>query len=311
MKFKLTVFTFVRPSETSKATGHTIARFVERVLGATLAWDRDQIPADTTVLALMPGASAYCNCRDYVAEWVQRVPRVAWIQDDYTQRPPTVDSAGESPWRAMMRERARRGLPPLDYWTAVRSNAEKTPGSGYVNWNALGYEPIVQWHASHGNTLFYYGVWRSGRRKFADRYFVAPCVATFISTKPGNEYSHFYSRCQFVPIVRRPALLPTLQRQGLGLVLEDEVSTRQDNSPPRRFYEMLSARLPMVFMPESVDQFRSAGFDVREHVAAHADEIPSMMKMRRRMLDAQQTWRRDFVEDTERQLAEAARRIAS
>jgi hypothetical protein len=305
----MTLFTFVPPSPTSKATGHTIARFVEKTLRVPLAWQPDQVADDTEVLGLMPGASAYCNCREELAEIIHRVPRVVWIQDDYTQRPPAIDSAAESPWRAAFRVRAERGLPGVDYWTTVKPNVVHSPDSTYVNWNSLGYEEMPPHEYVTRRTLFYYGVWRPGRKKFADRYFLTPDVETIISSKPGNEYSQRYAKCEHVPIMKRPELLATLRSHGLGLVLEDENSTRLWNSPPRRFYEMLSASLPMVFMPESVENMQKYGYDVAEFVAQDAKNVWDLMKRRRRILEKQAEWRRDYVAETRKQLRSAARKI--
>jgi hypothetical protein len=286
---KMAIYTFVPVSMSSKATGHTIARFIRDVTGVTLSHRVSDIPS-VDVLGLMPGAAAYCNEREELGALVARVPRVVWIQDDYTCRVPT---GGESPWRRAFTDRLEAGLDPVDYWTTVHDNALLTPRSALLNWNVVGYrkrDPITRITPS----IFYYGVWRSGRRKFAERYFGSPQVRTLISSKPGNEYSQKFPGCEHVPSRKRVELVDWMRESGVGLCLEDEASTRHKNSPPRRFYEMLGAGVPMAFMPESVEAFRMYGYTLGEAVVQDASDLQRVVECRHILLQDQQQWCRDF-----------------
>lgn len=301
------LFTFVPPSPTSKATGHTIARFIAKTLDLPMGWNKEHLDQDYDVLLLMPGSSAFCNCREELAEKIITARRIVWIQDDYTQRPPAVDSKAESAYRAAFRIRHEKGLAPVDYWSTVERNTALTDGSHYVNWNCLGYEPMKPL-SKYAKDLFYYGVWRPGREKFFDRVFSDPQVKTTISSKPGNEFER-YTKCEHVKIMSRPELIPELQRHGFGLCLEDDNSHRMFNSPPRRFYEMLSAGLPMLFQPESVAMFDKAGYDIRPFLIENSHDVKKFMKKRDDMAFEQSRWRRSHVAITRAQLKKAAAKV--
>lgn len=289
MTMKMAIYTFVPVSRTSKATGHTIASFISDVTGCTLSHRVDDC-LDADVLGLMPGAQSYCNEREALGALIARVPRVVWIQDDYTCRVP---AGGDSPWRKGFQTRLDAGLEPVHYWTTVHMNTDRTPLSALLNWNVVGYrkrEPVTDIAAQ----IFYYGVWRNNRRKFAERYFSNPSVPVTISSKAGNEYSQKFPACQHVPNHRRTELVDWMRRSGVGLMLEDAVSTQQKNSPPRRFYEMLGAGVPMAFMPESIASMEAYGYDVRECVARDGNDLTDTVVRRASILDAQQTWCRDY-----------------
>jgi hypothetical protein len=83
----------------------------------------------------------------------------------------------------------------------------------------------------------------------------------------------------------------------LGLYLEDDRSHREFHSPANRFYEMLSAGLPMVFQPEAVLQMAVAGYDIAPYVAASGSDALNRALRQREAIGAAQraAWCADYV----------------
>jgi hypothetical protein len=71
-----------------------------------------------------------------------------------------------------------------------------------------------------------------------------------------------------------------LGTHGLGLYIEDRKSSEEFHSPANRFYEMLSAGLPMVFMPESGSMMRKAGFNPEPYSVSNQRDVKRMMAQR-------------------------------
>lgn len=290
------IFTFVAPSERSKATGHDIARFLSDVTGVEMTHGPDVVEgkAPLDVLFIMSGAASFCNCREALAVAILDARHVVWVQDDYSCEPTPIGSAAESPYRKafIMRQISEK---PIHYWTTVRKNADRTPGSAYVPWNMLGYVPHRLPTREPENALVYYGVWRRGRRRAFERYFSNPIARTVISTKPGNEFSREFPKCEFAPIQSRPELPGFLREFRAGLYIEDEKSSGEFHSPARRFYEMLGAGVAMLFDQGTVPMLLQSEINVEPYVVRNASEVATGLgwwKATRR--DQAELWRRDY-----------------
>jgi hypothetical protein len=67
---------------------------------------------------------------------------------------------------------------------------------------------------------------------------------------------------------------------GMGLYVEDRLSSREFHSPANKFYEMLSSGLPMIFAPECGTMLRKAGYDPTPYQAASPREVARLMRSR-------------------------------
>jgi hypothetical protein len=300
---KTAVFSFVRVSENSMVASVRVARFVSRLLDAAL-FDDEQIAAKPLdLLIIVNGAYGFCKHLPALAEAVLRAKRIVWCQQDYTIIPPKIESKGESPFRAAFRQRHEKGLPHMDFWTTCEDWAGFTPLSRYVNWNALTfdekYDPkvIARRRKLVNEDLIYYGSFRGGggrssREIYFDRYFREPHVPTTISS-PAKQFREKYPKCAHFDAIRTD-FYDALGKSGLGLYIEDRMSHEHFHSPANRFYEMLSAGLPMVFQPECGTMMRRAGFDPEPYFVRNAREVRSKMDIREEIGRQQ---RKDWVGD--------------
>lgn len=256
-----------------------------------------------------PGSFSAALCKA-----VEKTRHVVWMQNDYTLPPPAAESEAESPFR---RAFADRGLVP-HYWTTCTKNISQTKLSRLVNWNLLTYNGFVKPVRCHyPGAVLYYGAFREGRALAFDRYMlpnkgVRPgCIVVSSTSKKFEE--RYGKSIDTIPAIPKDRFYQTLGSYGAGLYLEDKRSHEEDHSMPNRFFEMLSAHLPMVFEPESMGSLERNGFDVTPFVA---DNLSSAKKLisgdgRSRMLAAQRKWRRDYRAVLDDHLSRAASLLRS
>jgi len=291
---KAAIFSFVRVSETSMVASVRIARYLEERLGAPLYYDEHITDARWDLLVVVNGAYGFSKHLASLAEAVKSAKRVVWVQNDYTIVPPKIESNGISPFRAAFRERHEAGEPHMDFWTTCEDWARFTPASLYVNWNALtfdeAYDPrriaVRRVNAKRHEDLLYYGSYRGGggkssRDAYFLRYFASPKVRTVISS-PARQFREKFAD----PLIEhqdpiRENFYDEIGSHGLGLYIEDRMSHEKFHSPANRFYEMLSAGLPMVFQPECESMMARAGYKLDQNWIAHgARSISALMENR-------------------------------
>ena len=285
------IFSFVRVSETSMVASVRIARFLSERMQVPIISDDGIAAVPLDLLIVVNGAYGFSKHLAALAEAVLRARRIVWVQNDYTIIPPKIQSEGVSPFRAAFRERHESGKPHMDFWTTCEDWAKFTPASRYVNWNALtfdeDYDPreIAKRRRHAASNLLYYGSYRGGggkssRERYFDRYFLHPEVRTTISS-PAKQFRERYPDPRVVhkdPV--REDFYETLGTMGIGLYIEDRMSHERFHSPANRFYEMLSAGLPMVFQPECGSMMRRAGYDPDPYTVQNARAVKIAMENR-------------------------------
>lgn len=313
---KAAIFSFVRHSETSMIASTRIATYISRKMDVRIYDHRDIKELEGRVLDLLiivNGAYGFCKCLPELAKLVLAAKRIVWVQNDYTIEPPKIGSQGVSPFRAAFRERHEAGLPHMDFWTTCDDFSRFTPASLYVNWNALTFDEeysskvIAKRRAVATNDLLYYGSFRSdgamgkegyhvgkkGREKYFDRYFKAPVVNTTISSpSPAfrEKYEPMNNNICFEDAYK-DRFYDRLGKYGLGLYLEDRMSHEKFHSPANRFYEMLSAGLPMVFQPEAESMMERAGYNITPWMVYKPIGIAQAMEKREEIgKEQRETW---------------------
>jgi len=298
------IFSFVKVTPDSMVASTRIATFISKLLEIEICWDTSVAEEKRDVLIIIGGAFGFAGSDILAAlgKAVEETGRVIWVQNDYTVIPPKDESGAESPFRAAFRNRAQRSLSAVDYWTTV--TAMTTPGttkgwrigqgSFYINWNALTFDidaaertPPDWFNRARGDSLLYYGSYRKDRVKYFNRYFSTPQVKCVLSSPtrkfesgPSNELVSYEPK---IPI----RMSTYLAMHGLGLYIEDVKSHAEFHSPANRFYEMLSAGLPMVFQPEATRMMGRAGYDIDPFVVYNNEDVKTMMDRRGHTLEAQ------------------------
>lgn len=297
---KQVVFSFVKIYEKSMVASVRIAKMIAQDLKLPLITEKEisDVKGPLDLLIIVNGAYAFCGCLPKLGALIRTARRVVWAQNDYTIIPPPAESGAESPFRKAFRERRAAGMPGIDYWTTVGPNSTATLLSSYVNWNCLTFDldgpsenALLKLRKESDNDLFYYGSFRDqggmkSRKVEFDRYFADPALPVTIST-PGlrgvNKFEKFYPKCKHVEKIEGP-LSPELVKHGLGLYIEDKMSHNEFHSPANRFYEMLSAGLPMVFQPECGSTMRKAGYNPEPFFVERSRHVAAKMSKKNDIL---------------------------
>ena len=303
---KAAIFSFVRISENSMVASVRIARWLEKLMGIPLVW-QDEIGdmKDLDYLIIVNGAYGFSKVLEPLSRAILGAKHVIWVQNDYTIIPPRTDGEAASPFRKAFVTRKQRGQENTIFWSTCEKWYER-PGSHYVNWNQLtfdeDYDPrvVAMRRKKATDTLFYYGSFRDGSGKSSrvplfDRYFRAPTVKTVVSS-PADKFAERYPNITTEPAIPSGLFYTVIGSHGLGLYIEDRKSSEEYHSPANRFYEMLSAGLPMVFMPESGGMLRKASFNPEPYQVAKHSDIKRMMENRE---DIGKMQREDWVKSSD------------
>jgi hypothetical protein len=308
------VFSFSKPARGSTVVSNHLARFIAKTLDLPLYYDKRIRDERLDILFIVNGAYAFCDCLADLAPAIRRATRIVWIQNDYTIKPPRfdVECKAESPFRRAFVVRAASGKLPTDYWTTVEANSQVTPDSMQMNWNALMclkmyLEPA--WYPTRD--LFYYGAYRVQRRHTFDIYFIHPSIPVTISST-SKKFLHMYPDTHHMGGLQHGnGFYQALNSHGLGLYIEDPKSHSEWHSPANRFYEMLSAGLPMVFEPMAALMLDRHGIQMEhEYVIDSQVAIKHAFKNRVVIATKQQTmWFRSYHAELRQYLLQAYKHL--
>jgi hypothetical protein len=288
---KARIFSFIPAKDTSMVASTKVARFVSDTLEIPLIWDASI--GDFTnldALIIVNGAYAFCGNLEPLSHAIIGANKIVWIQQDYSIVPPINNGQATSPFRRAFVMRKEQGKSHLEYWTTCAKESKLTKLSAYVNWNCLSMheKPFKKPYMNH-NDLVYYGSFRAGRKKYFDTYFKNPKYQVTISS-PNKKFEKEYMS----PMIKHVGpetenLVQWLSQHGMGLYLEDKKSHSDYHSPPNRFYEMLSAGLPIVFQQEAGPTLRQAGYiDIDRYTVGKPLDIQRKMDSRELIAKEQQ-----------------------
>jgi len=251
---------------------------------------------DLDVLIIINGSTLYCKHLPEIAKAVVKAKEVVWVQNDYTLPPPKAISDAESPFRRAFADRA---LVP-HYWSTCGGNAKMTPHSAQVNWNVLGMDYTVPQARLEDDTWLYYGAYRESRVTafdYLDRKLAAWTVSSTSAKFDQHPHAHR------VAPMSRADFFPEISKYGMGIYAQDVKSAKQDHCPATRFYEMLSAGLPMTFLPDCVGTLKQYGIDCAPYVVHEG-----LMLDRERIAQEQRTlWYKDYTAPLAVQVRQLAR----
>jgi len=287
---KSAVYSFIALSDNSMVASVKVAKFVASTLDLPLTSDARTLDKDLDVLIIINGAFAFAKNLQELHDVILGAKRIVWVQQDYSIVPPINNGQAQSPFRKAFVERKEQGKSHLEFWTTCEKESKATSLSTYINWNCLtmALKPVPRIISQ--NDVAYYGSYRTGRMKAFDRYFFEPRCKMIISSPSKSFQQYDHDNIQHVGV--QNDLLKWLSERGLGLYLEDEKSHKEFHSPPNRFYEMLSAQLPMVFEEAAGATLRKAGYDPSDFVVRNPLELSRRLDQRDMIERAQSSrWR--------------------
>jgi hypothetical protein len=239
-----------------------------------LIWDETIAEqTDLDALIIINGAYAFCKHLEPVSHAIATAKRIIWVQQDYTIVPPINNGLATSPFRKAFTDRKKAGKSHLEFWTTCQKESKLTPLSSYINWNCLSMTEMILPKSTRPANVVYYGSFRKGREKHFMQFFRFPKVQTIISC-PNSKFETYedpltkekFFQSPHIKHCRPPDdLLAWLTQFGAGLYLEDRKSHSEFHSPPNRFYEMLSAGLPILFQQEAATTLWKAGYKNAEY----------------------------------------------
>lgn len=273
------------------AVSANIARYVAQVFGAKILWDNGIIDTNDEIetYIVVNGVPVFSpgTVFDRVGEAMMEAKRLIWVQNDYKIKVPKGSNRANSPYRTAFSDRVRMGRSGVEYWTTIREF-----GHHYVNWNALSFHPDAP-HKSmderkFGDEVVYFGNMRDKRIPYFDRYFRNPSTIIHLVSSNFKFFDRYAAgKLRHSTFLERDNIQEIIQEFGLGLYLEDPASHDQFMSPACRFYEMLSARVPMVFQPEALTTFSTAEYNISSFIADSVD-LPDKLADREEILAEQE-----------------------
>jgi hypothetical protein len=273
------IFSFIPCVESSMVASTKVARFINDQLQIPLVWDETIGEHDNLdVLIIINGAYSFCNHLEPLSHAILGARRIVWVQQDYTIVPPINNGQATSPFRKAFVSRKEQGKSHLEFWTTCLNESKLTKLSSYINWNCLSMTAAPVNNVNRSNELVYYGSYRKDRKKHFDQYFKFPKVPTVISC-PNSKFKNEYPDKLITHYSKiNTDLILWLTQFGAGLFLEDRKSHNEFHSPPNRFYEMLSAKLPMMIDSSCCSTLWKAGYKELD-----AFTVESQLELQRKM----------------------------
>lgn len=282
-----------------------VARFISEKLGIELIdTAMKAVRADTNIehLIIVNGPMAFCDFLEPLSQMVRNARKVVWVQQDYTINPPAASSKAESPFRKVFADRKLRPI----YWTTCLNNV-KEDSDRYINWNQLTYDPQPV-RMMNENHVLYYGAFREKRIRSFERFFKDQNLPLAISTTTlrRKKFEAMGVRAKFVPPFDN--VIHDACHFDAAIYIEDEKSHKEFHSPANRFYEMLSAGVPIFFDRLSVPMLAKAKIIVPEKwQVADGEDLyrkytqADLVAMRQ---EQRALWQKDYVGELEKRLIE-------
>jgi len=241
-------------------------------------------------LFVRTGPLVWCPYRDIVFDLVSHAKKVIFLQNDFAYREPSCLTN-------LCKE--------IVYWSSVREGAKR-----YIDWNRLSWNPITSLTpVNKVNGLFYYGSYRKGRIQYIKKYLENAPYPVVISTFGKKNISLFGSIAGNVRIMNPFDSIRQLRAFTLSLYIEDTYSHKTYCSPANRFYECLSARLPMVFDKSCLATFNAVGLDISDYVVDSPKDVSLKLHTSEVIAHRQRaTWYREYYKDCISDLHELAKK---
>lgn len=196
-------------------------------------------------------------------------------------------------------------------WSTIPSQCKSTRDA-YINWNRLTWRPQPRETPTHFG-LLYYGALRRERIKYFKRYFSGdvPYLASIsTSTRVSKKWKEFTA--ENVRLIEPfDDVIVGMQDHQMSIYLEDEKSHRHFHSLANRFYECLSAQVPMAIDVSCRGSFGKAGLTFDDSwITRQPRDVVSLLERSDEVAELQQRrWSRDYMGDLVEDVSKAERNI--
>lgn len=196
--------------------------------------DRYLEPIPHDIVIVVGSAALWCPWHDILTEVIKHSKRVIWVLQDYSVDVPTevVNTQKE-----------------LECWSILKHNPYPNRKSfstlnfkHLINWNLIVWSP--QEFVPHTESgLVYFGSFRKNRIDMFEKYLTGPYTVNICCSARNVAKFAEIGEFQHWPIMRDCA--KELQKFQASVYIEDKFCRDKQYSPMNRFYECLSAGIPL------------------------------------------------------------------
>jgi len=195
-----------------------------------------------------------------LAESISKVSRTVFFMDDYTAPPPT---------------QIRKAITKSSNLLLVNIKDPITRKSlecfepVYINLNKASFKKLRLKRPTYPGSFIYWGTCRPNRDHFFYRYFMPALYPTYVSTSDRQHKKYCGLYLDYRPLEK--ILLPNdLQNYGFTVFFRD--TTQPKMSLANRFYEAISAGLPIFFDHECIPQVEVPP-RIEDYIVSNAGEL--------------------------------------
>ena len=223
---------------------------------------------------------------------ISKVGRTVFFMDDY-QAPPATQLR-----KAIV---GNSNLLITNFLEPVKRKSISMFKQVQVNLNKASFDlqPLVE--SSRPSAFIYWGSCRNGREDLFVRYFKPELYPTFVSASDRGHNRFTNMLLNYRPLPKMKNLLASLQNFGFTVMIQDAKQPKMN--PPNRFYEAISAGLPIFFDYESdISNIPNAN----PYTVKNANEIferiknlknLKLMQLEQRALLGQRNYRKELIID--------------
>ena len=216
-----------------------------------------------------------------LAESVSKVRRTVFMMDDYIAPPPT-----------QMRKALTKNsnLLLVNIKDPITRKSLEMFEPIYVNLNKASFKKLRLKRPLYPGSFIYWGTCRPNRDQFFYRYFIPTFYPTYVSTSDRQHKKYCDLYLDYRPL-EKIQLPNDLQNYGFTVFMRD--TTQPKMSLANRFYEAISAGLPIFFDHECIPQVEVPP-RIEDYIVSNAGELVEK-DLQKTQIDQRKLWgQRDY-----------------
>lgn len=260
---------FTECKEGSTIASARIVRFLEREFNcAVLDKPNAELVKDYDVAFCVSSASGFADpgLREQVGEVCARAKKYVFVQNEYM----TTQAGQINKWFDRVGKPRHRTV-----WSSILT-AVKNPHDRHIDWNRLTWDP-QPFKDPEIDGLFYYGAPRSDREIYFQKWLGAdkPYRKTLSCTS--RAVKKFQAMGLETDFTGPMTSFKDIARYQSSLYVEDQHTHKHYNCPANRFYECVSAGVPLFFDPSVCNTFKQAGIPIDLFVVENSAELMRLL----------------------------------
>lgn len=290
-------------AEDSISTGVRLARYMSKFFDCPFIHNQRTAKAfldKYDILFVKFGILKFCDYRDELFLLYRDAKRIIALEEDYTMGPDY---------------RLTKVNPSLELWTNMPWRVDEcTHGKGeYINWNRMTFRYNPKRHTQKFAApvlkgLGYYGAYRPDREVYFEKYFANAPYPVYVSSFPRNhlKWRDLDSDIQIFSPFKDRSQIKCFQAV---LYIEDVYTHTAYNSLANRFYECVSAGVPLLIDENCVNTFESAGHkrkNIEKYIVRNQSDVKKALEHTEEIRKLQRRfWYSDYNQELYRDVKRA------